>query len=275
MAIVLRLKNALSSKVQPRHCSTITLLTVRRNCMFNLVRSSSFFTMKNGEHKNESKVNCTAEFSTTSVAKIHHNNFNVTKEVQEVERKWKKQFLNTTFFGEAIFVLGAMGVGKTTVIENEFRCHSVYSKYAYVDTDEIMGMLQGFAYDKVEEFYPIAREIAIRLTDWILDQKISFIAEGTCVKYLELVDYLQRLKTGGYVIRIKRLPHIPLDVVLERAKHRKNRLVPEHVVKSIYYGSKEGLDGLYNFNKDNRLFEDIDSLNENGPLNLTGKAFTT
>lgn len=273
MAIVLRLRNVLSSKVQPRHCTSITLLAVRKNCTFNLARAS-FFTMKNGEHKDESKVNCSAGISTTSIAKIHHN-FTLTQEVQEVERKWKKQFLNTTLFGEAVFVLGAMGVGKTTVIENEFRCHPVYSKYAYVDTDEIMGMLQGFAYDKVEEFYPIAREIAIRLTDWILDQKISFIAEGTCVKYLELIDYLQRLKTGGYVIRIKRLTHVPLDIVLERAKHRKNRLVPEHVVKSIYYGSKEGLNGLYSFNKDNRLFEDVDVPNENGQLNLTGKAFTT
>lgn len=274
MAIVLRLRNVLSSKVQPRHCTSITLLAVRQNCTFNLARAS-FFTMKNGEHKDESKVNCSAGISTTSIAKIHPNNFTLTQEVQEVERKWKKQFLNTTLFGEAVFVLGAMGVGKTTVIENEFRCHPVYSKYAYVDTDEIMGMLQGFAYDKVEEFYPIAREIAIRLTDWILDQKISFIAEGTCVKYLELIDYLQRLKTGGYVIRIKRLTHVPLDIVLERAKHRKNRLVPEHVVKSIYYGSKEGLNGLYSFNKDNRLFENVDVPNENGQLNLTGKAFTT
>ncbi|KAK3703576.1 hypothetical protein QZH41_006901 [Actinostola sp. cb2023] len=159
-----------------------------------------------------------------------------------------------------------MGAGKTTVIENEFRSHPIFANYAFVDTDEIMGMLPHFAYDKVEEYYPIAREISIRLTDWILEQRISFIAEGTCVKYLELIDYMQRLKTGGYVIRVKRLPRTPLGIVLQRAKHRRNRLIPEHVVRSIYFGSAEGLDGLYSFNKTAGLFEDVDELNENGIL---------
>lgn len=194
------------------------------------------------------------------------------QEVHRVEEQWKKQFLDTKMFGEAIFVLGSMGVGKTTIIENEFRSHPVYSNYAYVDTDEIMGMIAYFTSDKVEQYYPIARGIAIRLTDWILEQRISFIAEGTCVKYLELIDYMQRLKTGGYVIRVKRLPKVSLDLILKRSKNRLNRQVPEHVVRSIYVGSAEGLDRLYEFNKTSSLFEDIDEINENG---LFEKSFNT
>ncbi|EDO41679.1 predicted protein [Nematostella vectensis] len=71
-----------------------------------------------------------------------------------------------------------------------------------------------------------------------------------------------KLKTGGYVIRVKRLPHIPLELVLERAKHRRNRLVPEHVVRSIYTGSNEGVKMLYEHNREGVLFDDLDMLQE-------------
>lgn len=204
--------------------------------------------------------NQTCEISSSS---MEDDNLETTsQEVQKVEEQWKKQFLDTKVFGEAVFVLGPMGAGKTTIIENHFRSHPVYSSYAYVDTDEIMGMIPYFTSDKVEQYYPIARGIAIRLTDWILEKQISFIAEGTCVKYLELIDYMQRLKTGGYVIRVKRLPPVPLDLIMQRSKNRLNRQVPDHVVSSIYYGAKEGLESLYEFNKDNSLFDDIDDMTD-------------
>ena len=181
-----------------------------------------------------------------------------TEETEEIERRWKRKFFDTQCLGDAIFVLGPIGAGKTTVITNEFKCHPVFGKYAIVDTDEIMGMLDGFASDKVEEFYPVARHIAIRLTDWILDQKISFIAEGTCVKYLELIDYMHRLKSAGYHIRVKCLPVVSLETVLARAKLRKNRLVLDHVVRSIYHESHEGIRKLLEYNRDGSFFEEMD-----------------
>lgn len=194
------------------------------------------------------------------------NHFITSSDTKHVESKWKRKLLNTQYRCDAIFVLGPMGAGKTTVINNEFKTHPVFGNYAYVDTDEIMGMLKGFESNKVEEYYPIARNIAIHLTDWILEQKISFVAEGTCVKYMELIDYMHRLKSVGYHVRVKRLPRVPLETVLERSKLRKNRVVPDHVVKSILEGSKLGLDKLYEFNKGEFLFEGMDLHERNEEL---------
>lgn len=194
------------------------------------------------------------------------NCFLSAQETKQLESKWKRKFLDTQYRCDAIFVLGPMGAGKTTAINNEFKTHPVFRNYAYVDTDEIMGMLKGFESNKVEEFYPLARNIAINLTDWILEQKISFVAEGTCVKYLELIDYMHRLKSVGYHVRVKRLPRVPLDTVLERAKLRKNRIVPDHVVKSILEGSNLGLEKLYEYNKAESLFEDMDLHEGNAQL---------
>ena len=194
------------------------------------------------------------------------NHFITSSDTKHVESKWKRKLLNTQYRCDAIFVLGPMGAGKTTVINNEFKTHPVFGNYAYVDTDEIMGMLKGFESNKVEEYYPIARNIAIHLTDWILEQKISFVAEGTCVKYMELIDYMHRLKSVGYHVRVKRLPRVPLGTVLERSKLRKNRVVPDHVVKSILEGSKLGLDKLYEFNKGEFLFEGMDLHERNEEL---------
>lgn len=185
------------------------------------------------------------------------------KDTSELESAWKRKFLNTQYRCDAIFVLGPMGAGKTTTINNEFKSHPIFGNYAYVDTDEIMGMLNGFESNKVEDYYPIARNISINLTDWILEQKISFVAEGTCVKYLELQDYMHRLKLVGYNVRVKRLPRVPFSTVLDRSKRRKNRIVPDHVVKSILKGSNLGLDQLYELNKKESLFEDIDAYDKN------------
>ena len=167
-----------------------------------------------------------------------------------------KQLNSKCYYGEAVFVLGPMGAGKTTVLLDEFKKHNVYKDYAYVDTDELMEQLDGFDSDKVEEFYPTARSIAIRLTDWLLNEKISFVAEGTCVKYLELADYMQRLKKNGYVIRVRHVNEIPVEEVLKRTSCRK-RKVPKDVVESIYYSSLEGVAELKKMNADNSLFEEI------------------
>ena len=160
------------------------------------------------------------------------------------------------YFGEAVFVLGPMGAGKTTVLMEEFRKHPVYKDYAYVDTDDLMEKLNGFDSERVEEFYPSARAMAIRLTDWLLNERISFVAEGTCVKYLELEDYMQRLKEKGYVIKVKHVNDIPLHEILKRTSKRK-RKIPEAVVESIYYGSLKGLNELKKINVENTLFQEL------------------
>lgn len=221
---------------------------------------SSIYVMKDLKLASESVSGCSASLMVSrevSSSASFHKNFVGT---ELVENEWKRRFRNTTYLGDALFVLGPMGAGKTTIINSEFKSHPVYSNYAYVDTDEIMGMLDGFEPDKVEEYYPLARHIAIRLTDWILEEKISFVAEGTCVKYLELIDYMTRLKIRGYTIRVRRLPYIPLGRVLEQAKRRKNRQIPSHVVESIYEGSYAGLEKIYQFNRCDNLFQEVEML---------------
>ena len=185
----------------------------------------------------------------------------VNQEVLDrVENEWKRKLSNVKDRGNAIFVLGPMGAGKSTIIENYFKIHPEFKSFAYVDTDEIMGAIDAFSADKVDIYYPPAREIAISLTDWILTQKISFVAEGTCVKYKELIVYMRRLKETGYTIHVNRLPYVPLKEILHRSKHRKNRLIPDHVVTSIYTNATIGLNQLYAYNKkiDYELFKDLD-----------------
>ena len=180
--------------------------------------------------------------------------------LDRVENEWKAKLSNVKDRGNAIFVLGPMGAGKSTTIENCFKNHQEFKSFAYVDTDEIMGAIDAFAADKVDIYYPLARKIAINLTDWILMQNISFIAEGTCVKYEELIEYMERLKETGYRILVNRLPPVPLDEILRRSKHRKNRIIPDNVVASIYTNATIGLNKLYEYNKniDYKLFQDLD-----------------
>ena len=171
--------------------------------------------------------------------------------------EWISNQMNSKcYYNEAVFVLGPMGAGKTTVLQEEFKKHPVYSNYAYVDTDELMEKLNGFDSKRVDEFYPKARSIAIKLTDWLLNENISFVAEGTCVKHSELEDYMQRLKMKGYVIRVRHVNSIPLEEILYRTSKRE-RKVHEDVVKSIYYGSVNGIRELKSKNVNNGLFEEI------------------
>lgn len=178
----------------------------------------------------------------------------------KVESRWKRVLGNVKHYGNAIFVLGPMGAGKTTTIESCFKTHGYFRHYAYVDTDAIMGSIDAFSADKVDQYYPLARKIAIRLTDWILEEKISFVAEGTCVKVRELIEYMERLKESGYKIHVNHLVSDPLHVLLCRSKHRKNRIISEEVVESIYKNTKLGLKELYEYNKqvNYTLFEDLD-----------------
>lgn len=178
--------------------------------------------------------------------------------LDQVENEWRHVLGKVKHCGNAIFVLGPMGAGKTTTIENCFKTHEHFRHYAYVDTDEIMGSIDAFTADKVEQYYPLARKLAIKLTDWILTEKISFVAEGTCVKYDELIEYMKRLKDSGYNIHVNRLPSVSLDVILQRSKHRRNRIIADDVVASIYENANRGLEELYEYNKRHTLFEDLD-----------------
>ena len=173
---------------------------------------------------------------------------------RELIRKWKKQnYVLTQNQCEAVFVLGPMGAGKTTFIRERLLIHKKYSQYSYVDTDEIMEFFDGYSGANVEQFYPIARQVAIYLTDWLLEEKISFIAEGTCVKYFELQDYILRLKSKGYVIKVCQIQCPTLEVCLHQASKR-DRLIPEDTIREVYHGTKYGYLKLQSWNRAQQFF---------------------
>lgn len=214
--------------------------------------------MKHRRGRMLTNVNCRRNLASDVTPQSYINNSTVeSSNENRLINDWISSQKNSKcHHGEAVFVLGPMGAGKTTVLLEEFKKHSVYKDYAYVDTDELMEKLDGFDSDRVEEFYPTARSIAIKLTDWLLNEQISFVAEGTCVKYLELEDYMLRLKNKGYVIRVRHVNDVPLEEILKRTSKRK-RKVPEDVVESIYYSSLTGVTELKKMNVNNNLFEEI------------------
>lgn len=230
----------------------------KRTIMFNL-QSERMHLGGNQTHTKRKKcIKCSLD---SSQQQFQHQSTAVQPPLHLGEAKVVKEWIehlkqSECHFGEAIFVLGPMGAGKSTVVTEEFKKDMLYNGYAYVDTDEVMEQLEGFDSTRVEEFYPIARSAAIRLTDWLLDEKISFIAEGTCVKYEELVDYMYRLKHNGYVIKVKHVNNISLEEILRRAGKRK-RKIPDNVVRSIYYGSLKGVNELKKKNADKCLFEEL------------------
>ena len=170
-------------------------------------------------------------------------------------RKWKEKLSETRHFYEAVFVLGPMCAGKTSTI-HEFGCLKQHKHFAYVDTDEIMTRLDGYTDADIDVYYPSARNVSIHLTDWLLEERMSFIAEGTCVKYLELRDYMIRLKERGYNIRVVRIDGAPLDVLLDRASKRVRRRVPLEVIRDIHTHSIVGLQKLWEINAAEGLFEE-------------------
>lgn len=211
----------------------------------------------NGNNKTNKKIAKDVDISKFFRNCFHSDTMSNGFGEDKVVKDWIHNLLQSKFyFGEAIFVLGPMGAGKTTTVEGLFKKHEIFKNYAYVDTDEVMEKLKGFDSERVEEFYPIARTIAIRLTDWLLEENISFIAEGTCVKYLELEDYMQRLKNRGYVIKVKYVNTVSLEEILKRTAKR-SRKIPDSVVESIYHGSLKGVNELKKLNVDNSLFQEI------------------
>lgn len=179
----------------------------------------------------------------------------LTTSEKETLLKWKNILAKTKHYYEAIFVLGPMCSGKTKTI-HEFKCSNEYKKFAYIDTDEIMEGLNGYDHKKVDIFYPSARKVSIHLTDWLLDERMSFIAEGTCVLYDELEDYIVRLKEKGYDIKVMKIDDVALDVVVDRSEKRFRYVAPE-VIKDIYINSQIGLKKLWEKNEDNFLFKEF------------------
>lgn len=152
---------------------------------------------------------------------------------------WKAKYSTFPAKSEAVFFIGPMGAGKSYQVNFFFSEESRRTRFAFVDTDEIMSELDGYSHDRAKDFYPIARNIAVQLTDWLLEHRISFVAEGTGVNYADMTDYLRRLRKADYTIQICFLDHVDEATALQRMQTR-SRTVPADMASQIYHNSIKG-----------------------------------
>lgn len=75
---------------------------------------------------------------------------------------------------------------------------------------------------------------------------------------MEFIDYMNCLKLVGYYVCVKCLFWVLLDIIFERVKWWKNWLIFDYVVELILEGFNFGIEKLYEFNKIELLFEDMD-----------------
>lgn len=173
---------------------------------------------------------------------------------QKVLERWKRQYETIGRIGrEVVFVLGPMGVGKSTIIGNVLQKEARFRDYLYVDCDEIMSSIDGFSLSEIDRFYKVSRQICFSLTDWICEKGFCFIAEGTCVDYLSLWRYMERLKESNYKIFTVFLSE-PAEVVVHRAAQRERRL-PDCQVKNIYESSIQGCQKIQELNLKKSIFK--------------------
>ena len=134
---------------------------------------------------------------------------------------------------KVVFVFGCMGAGKSTFMEKNFK---EQTDMVFVSIDDYFHELHTEDVS-IEHTYLQCREIGILFTDWLLDNKISLLTEGTG-QHSDILDYLKRLLASGYVISSYFLK-TPLETCLERVKER-NKMIDRKVSpESVKYAFKQ------------------------------------
>jgi len=131
--------------------------------------------------------------------------------IEEVENK-----LDTYDKKNIVVVLGPPGSGKSTYI-NSIKKDGMYNNYVHTSIDDYipdkyLGKVDPY------ELYKEARKIGILFTDYLLENNISMIIEGTG-QNLDMAEYLKRLKNVGYNISIHIL-NTTLDNCISRVRER-------------------------------------------------------
>lgn len=76
------------------------------------------------------------------------------------------------------------------------------------------------------------------------------------------------LKLVGYYVCVKCFFWVLFDIVFERVKLWKNWVVLDYVVEFILEGLNFGVEKLYEFNKRELFFEDMDNYDRNEELRV-------
>lgn len=134
---------------------------------------------------------------------------------------------------KAVFIFGCMGAGKSTFIKKNFKDQidmvsvSIDEYFHELHTEDV----------SVEHTYLQCREIGKIFTDWLLENKISVISEGTG-QHSDILDYLKRLQTSGYVISSYFL-RTPLETCLNRVEERNKTTDRKVSQDSVKYAFKQ------------------------------------
>lgn len=149
-----------------------------------------------------------------------------------------------------VCVFGSMGSGKSTYIKNNLlkkeKTDNKKDMY-YVSTDTFIKNMK----DRSDSYtnYKRSREIGIKLTDYLLEKRVSMLCEGTGQND-DIFDFLKRLKDAQYSINIIVLD-VPLSICIERVKKRNKdslrKISAEDVVKSHNILWKRNLSKLKEF----------------------------
>ena len=131
---------------------------------------------------------------------------------------------------EIDIVLAPMGAGKSTFTKNNL----MDEKKIFISIDDYIQDITSPEYTG-EDMYRRSRQIGIKFTDYLLENHISMIVEGTG-RNSDMLDYMKRLKEDGYYIRTF-LIKTPLDVCIDRVKVRNrntSRKVSISAVRETY-----------------------------------------
>lgn len=95
------------------------------------------------------------------------------------------------------YVVGIMGSGKTTFIKKFLL--DLLSDHLYINIDDYVPYFKEDGKTSTE-IYQLCRKVGVIVTDYVLENNISTILEGTGTNP-DIIPYLQRLKTAGYKIK--------------------------------------------------------------------------
>jgi predicted kinase len=119
------------------------------------------------------------------------------QQVAEDEIKYINANIDKYSRNNIVYVCGPMGSGKSTYIKHKLVRCGINAYYSSIDE------LQHYFVNETthpQELYQLCRKVGIIVTDYLLENNISMVIEGTGIN-MDMVEYLQRLKLSGYKIK--------------------------------------------------------------------------